>query len=154
MRSRLGRCPALPAQRPPRSSRRRGDPRAPGRYHRRGVLGVGGIGYVELAWDAHLGREVAIKRLRPGMKGDAVRRFLKEARIGALLAHPGIVPVYELGRRADGALYYSMMRIRGRTLAQALDGAELADRLALLPHLVAVCQAVAYAHERGSSTAT
>ncbi|MCA9527490.1 MAG: protein kinase [Myxococcales bacterium] len=124
-------------------------PEAPGRYERRGVLGVGGIGFVELAWDHHLGREVALKRLRPGLGGDAVRRFLKEARVGALLAHPGIVPVYELGRRADGALYYTMLRIRGRTLAQALDGADLADRLALLPHLIAVCQAVAYAHERG-----
>ncbi|MGK0359232.1 MAG: tetratricopeptide (TPR) repeat protein/tRNA A-37 threonylcarbamoyl transferase component Bud32 [Bradymonadia bacterium] len=130
-------------------------PEVPDRYARRGVLGVGGIGIVELAYDRHLGREIAIKRLKPTLSRedslgrDATRRFLKEARLGALLEHPNIVPVYELGRRADGGLYYTMKRIRGRTLAEALEGADLAERLAFLPHVIAVCNAMAYAHEHG-----
>ena len=124
-------------------------PEAPGRYERRGILGAGGIGFVELCWDRHLGREVALKRLRPRVDADATRRFLKEARVGALLSHPGIVPVYELGQRADGTLYYTMQRVQGRTLARALDEAELPERLALLPHLVAACYALAFAHEHG-----
>lgn len=130
-------------------------PETPDRYTRRGILGVGGIGMVELAFDTHLGREVAIKRLKPALSRDtslgrdATRRFLKEARIGALLEHPNIVPVYELGRRTDGALYYTMKRIRGRTLAEALAGADLDARLAFLPHVIATCNAMAYAHEHG-----
>ena len=130
-------------------------PEVPDRYARRGVLGVGGIGIVELAYDRHLGREIAIKRLKPTLSRedslgrDATRRFLKEARLGALLEHPNIVPVYELGRRADGGLYYTMKRIRGRTLAEALQGADLDERLAFLPHVIAVCNAMAYAHEHG-----
>jgi serine/threonine protein kinase len=124
-------------------------PEAAGRYERRGILGAGAVGFVELVFDRHLGREVALKRLRPGLDGDAARRFLKEARVGAMLSHPGIVPVYELGRRPDGGLYYTMMRVQGRTLAQALQGAELAERLSLLPHLVAACYTLAFAHTHG-----
>ena len=130
-------------------------PEVPDRYARRGVLGVGGIGIVELSYDRHLGREIAIKRLKPtfsredSLGRDATRRFLKEARLGALLEHPNIVPVYELGQRAGGGLYYTMKRIRGRTLAEALQGADLDERLAFLPHVIAVCNAMAYAHEHG-----
>src|SRR5205807_7123678 len=71
----------------------------------------GGIGQVWLARDVDLGREVALKELRPERAGNPVvwARFLEEARITGQLEHPGIVPVYELTRRADDqAPFYTM----------------------------------------------
>ena len=50
-----------------------------------------------------------------------VRRFVEEAQIGGQLQHPGIVPVYELGRFPDGRLYIAMKLVRGRTLAALLE---------------------------------
>src|SRR5262245_15550876 len=81
------------------------------------LLGRGGMGEVVLAHDERIGREVAIKRMRwadPGI--DAETRFLREAKIQARLQHPGIVPVHELGRDADGRPYFTMKRLAGTTL--------------------------------------
>ncbi|HEY3669036.1 MAG TPA: protein kinase, partial [Polyangiaceae bacterium] len=76
--------------------------------------------------------------------------FLREARVTGALEHPGIVPVYELGRRADGTLYYTMSVVHGRTLAQAmLECRNLDERLELVNHFCGLCQAIAYAHSRG-----
>jgi WD40 repeat protein len=126
------------------------------RYERRGELGRGGIGRVLLVFDSHLGREIALKELLSqaspggGMSIGVAARFLREARITGQLEHPGIVPVYELGQREDGSLYYTMRRIRGRSLAHALEGArEIEDRLKLLGHFRGVCEAMAFAHSHG-----
>ncbi len=121
-----------------------------GRYELLDLLGEGGLGRVDRAFDRHLGREVALKVLKPDVvSATASGRFLDEARIAGQLEHPGIVPVHELGRRADGTLYYTMKPVRGRTLMDALRGQDLAGRLALLPHFIDLCNAVAYAHARG-----
>ena len=118
-------------------------------------IGRGGIGRVLLALDQHLGREVAIKELLPEpatslVAGTVLARFLSEARITGQLEHPHIVPVYELGRRSDGRLYYSMRVVRGETMGDVLHRTtNLDERLALLPHLGRVCNAIAYAHSRG-----
>jgi serine/threonine protein kinase len=122
-----------------------------GRYSMTGgELGRGGLGRVRLAIDRSLDRDVAIKELlRPDDESARVR-FVAEARITGQLVHPNIVPVHELARRADGRLYYVMRRLRGQTLARSLrDAPDLPARLALLPHFIAVCQAIAYAHSRG-----
>lgn len=131
----------------------------PGRYVDFVEFARGGFGRVWRAFDTQLGREVALKELAPRMPGGAPRetptaqiapRFLREARITSQLEHPSIVPVYEVGRRQDGRLYYTMKLVRGRTLAEAIHQAKsLKERLALLPHYVDLCQAVAYAHSRG-----
>ncbi|MBW2701559.1 MAG: protein kinase, partial [Deltaproteobacteria bacterium] len=119
-------------------------------------LGRGGIGRVLLAFDHALGREVAVKELLgealEGKRASSslVARFLREARVTGQLEHPNIVPVYELGRRADGRLFYTMRVVRGRTLAQALSDCDgLEQRLGFLGHFADLCQAVAYAHSRG-----
>jgi WD40 repeat protein len=134
---------------------------APGRYsytspdgERGAEIGRGGIGRVLLAMDQHLGREVAIKELlqesAEGVDPELMTRFLAEARITGQLEHPNIVPVYELGRRADGRLYYTMRMVRGETLSTALERARtLVERLALLSHFAGLCNAIAYAHSRG-----
>jgi serine/threonine protein kinase len=58
--------------------------------------------------------------------------------------------VYELGRRADGTLYYTMRVVPGRTLAQAIgECSDHSERLALINHFSGLCQAIAYAHSRG-----
>jgi serine/threonine-protein kinase len=129
----------------------------PGRYHLRRELARGGQGVVSVAWDAHLGREVAFKQLlgparasEDGTLSAAEARFVREARITAQLDHPGIAPLYEVGLRADGSLYATQRLVKGRTLRAALAGcATLEDRLRLLPALRSVCQTVAFAHRRG-----
>lgn len=117
-------------------------------------IGRGGIGRVCLLVDQHLGREVALKELLtdgselPSTEGTL--RLLAEARITGQLEHPNIVPVYDIGRRQDGRLYYTMRVIRGQTLSDALETARtLAQRLELLPHVARACNAIAYAHSRG-----
>jgi tetratricopeptide (TPR) repeat protein/tRNA A-37 threonylcarbamoyl transferase component Bud32 len=121
----------------------------------------GGIGQVWLARDAALGREVALKELRPERARDPMlwARFLEEARITGQLEHPSIVPVYELARRADDQYpFYTMRFVRGRTLTEALrdyhnrrrEGrAEPLELPTLLNSFVGVCHAVAFAHSRG-----
>jgi serine/threonine-protein kinase len=131
------------------------------RYTLSRLHATGGIGRVWLAHDDRLGRDVALKELRPERTGNPVvwGRFLKEAQITGQLEHPGIVPIYELGQRVDDqAPFYTMRFIRGRTLSEAVaafhrkrsqgeDGSlELRE---LLTSFVGVCNAVAYAHSRG-----
>ncbi len=140
---------------------------AAGRYEARTTdegreeeLGRGGIGRVLSVTDHFIGRDVALKTLlREHLSSATVdtqaaasveARFLREARVTGQLEHPAIVPVYEIGRRKDGALYYTMRRIEGRTLADAISQAKTLDeRLRLMPHVLTLCQAVAYAHDRG-----
>src|SRR5438874_1729614 len=88
----------------------------------------------------------------PARSGDRTRRATgREARIGGQLQHPGIVAVYELGRLLDARLYIAMKLIRGRTLAELLEGRAdpAADRARHLATFEQVCQAVAYAHACG-----
>ena len=124
------------------------------------VLGQGGVGRVLRGFDRHLGREVAIKELLGGLGSvgpsgsphisPTLARFVREARITAQLEHPSIVPVHELGVRPDGTLYYTMKRVRGRTLEQAIgEAASLDQRLRLVAPVLDLCHAVAYAHARG-----
>ncbi|MBL8971799.1 MAG: serine/threonine protein kinase, partial [Myxococcales bacterium] len=110
------------------------------------VFARGGIGAVRRAEDRKLGRTVAVKELLRFDEG-AVRRFAREAEITARLQHPGIVPLYDVGRDARGQPFLCMKLVEGDTLEAAIAGCEgLAQRLRLLPHLIAASDAVAYAH--------
>jgi len=118
-----------------------------------GVIGRGGMGRVDVVHDRLLGRTVARKLLEPasGVVTSAMTsRFLREARVTARLEHPGIVPVHDLLRLDDGRLVYTMKRVRGRTLADALaQAADPEARLVLLGHVEDVCNALAFAHTEG-----
>src|SRR5205814_5849248 len=92
------------------------------RYSRLHLHATGGIGRVWLAHDGDLGRDVALKELRPERAENATlrARFLQEAKITGQLEHPGVVPVYELGRRSDDRQpFYTMRFVKGRTLSEA-----------------------------------
>src|SRR4051794_12627339 len=88
------------------------------RYELTGLLGKGGFGEVWLAHDRQLDRDVAIKLVHRKWTGEAAfsEQFRHEAIITGQLQHPGIVPVYELGRTMDGRLYYAMKFVHGKTL--------------------------------------
>src|SRR5262249_12734787 len=75
----------------------------------------GGIGQVWVARDGELQRDVALKVIqdRFAERDDQRARFVLEAEITGNLEHPGIVPVYSLGRNAQGRPYYAMRFIRG-----------------------------------------
>jgi WD40 repeat protein len=109
----------------------------------------GGLGRILRATDRRLRRRVALKELI-SKDGKAEQRFVREALITARLEHPGIVPVHEAGRWPSGKRFYAMKLVEGRTLARALEVAHsVEERLALVPHLIDVAEAVAYAHSQG-----
>ena len=117
-------------------------------YARGEEVAAGGIGRVVRARDGRLDRPVAIKELLRRDAGQELR-FVREALLTARLQHPAIVPIYEAGRWPDGEPFYAMKLVSGRSLAERIaERATLAERLALLPHVLAAAQAVAYAHSR------
>jgi hypothetical protein len=117
------------------------------RFEARGELGRGGMGRVDEAYDRGLDRPVAIKHMLSA-EGVDLARFEREARITARLEHPAIVPIHDAGRTADGMPYYVMRRVDGRPLSELVASRSLAERLALVPNVLAACDAAAYAHAR------
>jgi WD40 repeat protein len=121
----------------------------PERYEQVAEHARGGRGRVVRAVDKRLGRTVAVKEL---LRQDDSHesRFVREALITARLEHPGIVPVHEAGRWPNGAPYYVMKLVEGRTLKELFSEKKtMRDRLALLPHVIAIADAVGYAHSEG-----
>lgn len=123
------------------------------------VIGEGGMGVVRTTVDKRIGREVAMKLVRPGegSRGDLKARFLREACVQGQLEHPAIVPVYDLARDPEGTLYFTMKRVRGATFEQIVDALRAGDvdatrtytRHKLLSAFASVCNAVDFAHARG-----
>jgi serine/threonine protein kinase len=117
------------------------------RYQIAGEHARGGLGRILNARDLRLRRPVAVKELL-GSGSEAEARFIREALITARLQHPSIVPVYDLARNSEGKPFYSMKMVAGRSLAEALaEKKSLEQRLSLLPNLIAIADAMAYAHE-------
>ncbi len=123
--------------------------RDPDRYERVAEHARGGLGQVWRARDRDLGRVVALKELlKASAEGDA--RFVREALVTARLEHPSIVAVHDAGRSTAGQPYYTMKLIAGESLRDRIAACEgLRERLALLPNVIAVADAVAYAHDHG-----
>src|SRR5262249_2186922 len=118
------------------------------RYAIVGEHGRGGLGRVSRARDLQLGRDVAIKEL---ISGGRLKegRFLREALITPSLEHPGIVPVHEAGRWPDGTPFYAMKLVAGSPLRDLIaERTTVEQRIGLLHHVIAVADAIAYAHER------
>jgi tetratricopeptide (TPR) repeat protein len=118
---------------------------------------------VSVALDAELGREVALKEIQDARADDqeARIRFVKEAELTGKLEHPGIIPIYGLGRDSTGRPYYAMRLIHGHSFLEAIrrfHAAEVAqsspgDRTLqlrdMLGRFLNACDAIAYAHSRG-----
>jgi serine/threonine protein kinase/tetratricopeptide (TPR) repeat protein len=133
------------------------------RYHKVRDHAEGGLGIVFVARDEELNREVALKEIKPRYADNPASqaRFLVEAEITGGLEHPGIVPVYGLGHYDDGRPYYAMRFIRGNSLKDAIKafhadatlkndpGARTLALQKLLRRFLDVCNAIAYAHNRG-----
>jgi serine/threonine-protein kinase len=92
------------------------------RYENREVLGVGGMAQVRRVLDKELDRTVAMKIIKTDLLSSpgAVGRFMAEARITAMLQHPSIMPVYDIGQLPDGRLFFTMKEIMGRTFSAVI----------------------------------
>jgi serine/threonine protein kinase len=108
----------------------------------------GGMGRILLAIDRQ-GRRVALKVLL-GRGEDATARFVREMQITARLQHPSIITLHEAGRWRSGEPFFAMKFVEGRSLRDELaELPSLKQRLALVPRLISVTDALAYAHDRG-----
>src|SRR5205823_4419099 len=121
-----------------------------GRYRVTARLGAGAFGVVYKAHDDDLERDVAIKvphRHRIATAAD-VEAYLAEARMLATLDHPGIVPVHDVGRTADGLCYVVSKFVAGQDLQARLRQARpsCAEAAALVAQ---VAEALYHAHRRG-----
>ncbi len=141
-------------------------PRSDGsaRYTVQSILGRGGMGEVRLCRDDRIGREIAVKVMLPratpipvAARDELRARFIREARVQGQLEHPAIVPVHEVEVLDDGTAYFTMKRVRGKTLSSVIaalahgDAAAAArfTRRTLLQAFATVCLAVDFAHARG-----
>lgn len=122
-------------------------------------LAHGGKAQLYAAWDGILGRSVAIKTLLPKHAASEYerRRFLREARVTAQLQHPNTPPIYEIGRKDDGGLYFTMKLLAGQNLYSIVQRLQRRDAQTaayftaarLMEIVTETCQAFAYAHNHG-----
>ncbi len=146
-----------------RLSKRRGDSQ---RYEVKREIARGGMGVILDIWDADLGRALAMKVVltRSGAEEQApagpaamdprlVDRFLEEAQVTGQLDHPGIVPVHEIGIDETGRLYFTMRLVTGRDLEHIVTlvqgEQEGWTRTRAVGVMLKVCEAMAYAHDKG-----
>ncbi|MDJ0976597.1 MAG: WD40 repeat domain-containing serine/threonine-protein kinase [Planctomycetota bacterium] len=152
-----------------------GDSETP-RLTTKGEIARGGMGVVFEVRDEVLRRDLAMKKVTlasvptgsaPGTGSGTreslesmpllVRRLLEEAQVTAQLDHSGVVPVHELGIDEDGHVFFTMKRVRGRTLSEVFklvqDDADGAAARWTLGRAVGiflrVCETLAYAHAKG-----
>jgi len=120
-----------------------------GRYRIERQLGSGGMGVVYLATDERTGLKTALKVLRPSI-GAAIgsERFLREIRIAAELAHPGVLPLHDSGE-ADGLLYFTMPYVDGLTLRELLERDGPLPLETALDLFGQIGAAIAHAHDHG-----
>jgi serine/threonine-protein kinase len=129
------------------------------RYQLQGEIARGGMGAVLRGRDVDLGRDLAVKVLLEKYvdRPEVARRFIEEAQIGGQLQHPGVVPVYDIGRFGVRP-FFTMKLVKGQTLA-ALLGERVApvadapgspkDLPRFLSIALQVAQTIAYAHAKG-----
>jgi eukaryotic-like serine/threonine-protein kinase len=122
------------------------------RYQLSGEIARGGMGVVLRGRDVDLGRDLAVKVLlqKYADRPEVARRFIEEAQIGGQLQHPGVVPVYDIGRFGDRP-FFTMKLVKGKTLGALLSERTdpTADRPRLLGIALQVAQTLAYAHAKG-----
>jgi serine/threonine-protein kinase len=122
-------------------------PKTVGKYQVLGEVGRGGMGEVFKAYQPDLHRHVAIKTLLSGEQAseEFLQRFHREARMAAMLSHPNIVPIYDIG--AEGKLHYIVMEyVEGRNFKQLLEEKKLdPDKSLRIAYTLA--RALQFAHD-------
>lgn len=131
----------------------------PTRYELDDLIGKGAAGRIYALQDHSLNRTVAVKFLQKSreMKKGVKRQFINEARVTAMLEHPNIMPVYDIGATEKGELYFCMKKVSGFSVGDAIraaiDGQEMPEDFETCDGRVRmflkVCDALAYAHSRG-----
>ncbi len=121
------------------------------KYHIMGPISSGGMGTVYRAEHILIGRQVAMKILRPEFRAheQLVRRFLVEARAASMIRHPNIVDVFDFGATPEGDSYCVMEYIEGKNLADLLDEEGVLPLYRTVNILVQVCRALAACHDQG-----
>src|ERR1700722_13342514 len=128
-------------------------PKNIGRYEILGELGQGAMGAVYRAKDQAMDRVVALKTIisvvLAGQNGNEFReRFYREARAAGALAHPGIVPVFDVGEH-EGMPFLVMEFVTGRTLADITKKGERLDLDRVCEIGQKIAEALGYAHQHG-----
>ncbi len=113
----------------------------------------GGMGKITFVFDSFMNRNIVIKELSYSKDRITSERkelgFIREALLTAELEHPSIIPIYEIGKKANGNLYYSMKQIKGETLSRLIHKQKkIEERLNLVTNFLNICYAIAYSHER------
>jgi serine/threonine protein kinase/Tol biopolymer transport system component len=120
------------------------------RYKISALIGSGGMGEVYLARDLQLARNVAVKILKPKLShrhGDALERFVLEARSASALNHPNIITIYEIGE-AEGSHYIASEYIDGKTLHERVSRKSL-TMPEILNIAIQTAEALTAAHAAG-----
>ncbi len=129
------------------------------RYTQFKTIAKGGKCLIQSCKDYHLSRVVAYKSLLKEIADDAFeqKRFLREARVTAMLQHPNTIPIYELSRDNRGHYFFTMKLVEGYTLREVLDmaiedGTQAVDGYGfhrMVTILIQVANALDYAHSHG-----
>lgn len=131
--------------------------RAAGKYTLQESVGSGGMKHVARARDNDALRDVAVATPRNAGDVAGADRFVREARIAAMLEHPNIVPVHDMGVDESGAPFFTMKLLEGETLLEMLyklrqDSKTRGKRRDLGPLIeifLKVCDAISFAHSKG-----
>lgn len=126
------------------------------RYIKPQVIALGGLKQILQVFDLRTGRNVAMAKLLPDAPSEMYEPFLREARLTALLEHPNIIAVHDIGVGTDGLPYFTMELKVGDSLGEIIKqlGMGNADYIArydlrsLLIIFIKICDAVSYAHSR------
>ena len=112
------------------------------------TIAKGGKALIQSCKDLHLSRTICYKKLLPEFADDPIeqKRFLREARVIALMQHPNIVPLYELGRDLKGHYFFTMKLVHGYTFREILDFRERYDLKQLINVIIQIAHALEYAH--------
>lgn len=119
------------------------------KYRIEGLIGRGGMGAVFAATHLVTGKRVAVKWMLPAHRTapDLADRFIREARATALIDHPNVVDIYDVGT-SDGSVYLVMELLTGESLAQRLDREPITPTEAITL-LMPALRAVTAAHAQG-----
>ncbi len=126
------------------------------RYQEVELIAKGGEKRITRVMDHRLNRHVAMARAVKAVSRQGQEQFLREARLEANLAHPNIVPVYNMGIDPDGVPFFTMELIPGDSLKTVINKLRNHDKdyleryplSVLLSMFLKICDAIAYAHSR------